>query len=176
MNDQNQTQNTESNETNETNASAAVPYVSEEMLRNAEAWTETDGDLAGVSPERAAGMRAMRYGSILCDTPRSALWHTPEGIDTFADIAYLPDGGYDKAAGQCRGHLLDVYLPHDAVLRGGKTLPVYVDIHGGGFTYGYKELNRNFNVHLADRGFAVFSLNYRPAPQTDLRGDRKSVV
>ena len=44
MSDQNQTQNTESNETNETNASAAVPYVSEEMLRNAEAWTETDGD------------------------------------------------------------------------------------------------------------------------------------
>ena len=36
--------------------------------------------------------------------------------------------------------------------------------------YGYKELNRNFNVHLADMGFAVFSLNYRPAPQTDLKG------
>ena len=175
MGNQNQTKNTESNETNETNASAAIPYVSEEMLRNAEAWTETDGDLAGVSAERAAGMKAMRYGSILCDTPRSALWHTPEGIDTFADIAYLPDGGYDKAAGQCRGHLLDVYLPHDAVLRGGKTLPAYVDIHGGGFTYGYKELNRNFNVHLADRGFAVFSLNYRPAPQTDLRGQLADV-
>lgn len=178
MGNQNQSQNTESNETNEvneTNASAAIPYVSEEMLRNAEAWTETDGDLAGVSAERAAGMKAMRYGSILCDTPRSALWHTPEGIDTFADIAYLPDGGYDKAAGQCRGHLLDVYLPHDAVLRGGKTLPAYVDIHGGGFTYGYKELNRNFNVHLADRGFAVFSLNYRPAPQTDLRGQLADV-
>ena len=52
----------------------------------------------------------------------------------------------------------------------GHTLPVYIDIHGGGFTYGYKELNRNFNVHLAEQGFAVFSLNYRPAPQTDLRG------
>ena len=56
------------------------------------------------------------------------------------------------------------------MLRGGKSLPVYIDIHGGGFTYGYKELNRNFNVHLADMGFAVFSLNYRPAPQTDLKG------
>ena len=87
-----------------------------------------------------------------------------------ADIPYLPDGGYDKEAGQCRGHLLDLYLPHDTVLRGGKSLPVYIDIHGGGFTYGYKELNRNFNVHLADMGFAVFSLNYRPAPQTDLKG------
>ena len=91
------------------------------------------------------------------------------------DIPYLPDGGYDTEAGQCRGHLLDLYLPHDAVLRCGHTLPVYIDIHGGGFTYGYKELNRNFNVHLAETGFAVFSLNYRPAPQTDLRGQLADV-
>lgn len=80
-----------------------------------------------------------------------------------------------RKPGQCRGHLLDLYLPHDAVLRCGHTLPVYIDIHGGGFTYGYKELNRNFNVHLAETGFAVFSLNYRPAPQTDLRGQLADV-
>ena len=101
------------------------------MLRNAEAWTETDGDLEGLSPEQTIGIKGMRYGSILCDTSRSELWHTPEGIDTIADIPYLPDGGYDKASGQCRGHLLDLYLPHDAVLRGGKTLPVYIDICAG---------------------------------------------
>lgn len=151
------------------------PEVSPSMLRNAEAWTETDGDLAELSPERTIGIKGMRYGSILCDTPRSELWHTPDGIDTIADIPYLPDGGYDKADGQCRGHLLDLYLPHDAVVRGSRTLPVYIDIHGGGFTYGYKELNRNFNVHLSDQGFAVFSLSYRPAPQTDLRGQLADV-
>lgn len=53
--------------------------------------------------------------------------------------------------------------------------PVYVDIHGGGFCYGYKELNRNFNTHLAQQGFAVVSLNYRPAPQTDLKGQLADV-
>ena len=166
----------ETNQINEnSNALPAFPEISPSMLKNAEAWTETDGDLAGLSPERIIGIKGMRYGSILCDTPRSELWHTPDSIDTIADIPYLPDGGYDKAAGQCRGHLLDLYLPHDAVVRGGKTLPVYIDIHGGGFTYGYKELNRNFNVHLADQGFAVFSLNYRPAPQTDLLGQLADV-
>ena len=117
----------------------------------------------------------MRFGAIAVDTPRSELWHTPDTIDVIEDIPYLPDGGYDTEAGQCRGHLLDLYLPHDAVLRCGHTLPVYIDIHGGGFTYGYKELNRNFNVHLAETGFAVFSLNYRPAPQTDLRGQLADV-
>lgn len=172
-----QTHTPEANQTNGNNDGAlpVFPEVSSSMLRNAEAWTETDGDLEGLSPERVIGIKGMRYGSILCDTPRSELWHTPDGIDTIADIPYLPDGGYDKAAGQCRGHLLDLYLPHDAVVRGGKTLPVYIDIHGGGFTYGYKELNRNFNVHLADQGFAVFSLSYRPAPQTDLRGQLADV-
>ncbi len=90
-------------------------------------------------------------------------------------MPYLPDGGYDAEAGESPGHLLDLYLPHSAMVRGGATLPVFIDIHGGGFTYGYKELNRNFNMHLAALGFAVFSLNYRPAPQTDLRGQLADV-
>ena len=148
---------------------AAEYGLSEDMLRNAERWTETTGDLEGVPENLLPGILGMRFGAIAIDTPRSERWSTPEDIDVIADLAYLPDGGYDTAAGACRGHLLDLYLPHDAVLRGGHTLPVYIDIHGGGFTYGYKELNRNFNVHLAEQGFAVFSLNYRPAPQTDLR-------
>lgn len=140
---------------------AAEYGLSEDMLRNAERWTETTGDLEGVPENLLPGILGMRFGAIAIDTPRSERWSTPEDIDVIADLAYLPDGGYDTAAGACRGHLLDLYLPHDAVLRGGHTLPVYIDIHGGGFTYGYKELNRNFNVHLAEQGFAVFSLNYR---------------
>lgn len=140
---------------------AAEYGLSEDMLRNAERWTETTGDLEGVPENLLPGILGMRFGAIAIDTPRSERWSTPEDIDVIADLAYLPDGGYDTAAGACRGHLLDLYLPHDAVLRGGHTLPVYIDIHGGGFTYGYKELNRNFNVHLAKQGFAVFSLNYR---------------
>ena len=144
--------------------------LTDDMLKDAEGWTEVDGDLGDLSEERIRGILDMRFSAIAVDTPRSELWHTPESIDVIADIPYLPDGGYDKETGQCRGHLLDLYLPHDTVLRGGKSLPAYIDIHGGGFTYGYKELNRNFNVHLADMGFAVFSLNYRPAPQTDLKG------
>lgn len=160
----------------ELSAQYAAKYgITREMIDHAERWTETDGDLEGLSEERVRGILDMRFGAIAVDTPRSELWHTPDTIDVIEDIPYLPDGGYDTEAGQCRGHLLDLYLPHDAVLRCGHTLPVYIDIHGGGFTYGYKELNRNFNVHLAETGFAVFSLNYRPAPQTDLRGQLADV-
>ena len=135
----------------ELSAQCAAKYgITREMIDHAERWTETDGDLEGLSEERVRGILDMRFSAIAVDTPRSELWHTPDTIDVIEDIPYLPDGGYDTEAGQCRGHLLDLYLPHDAVLRCGHTLPVYIDIHGGGFTYGYKELNRNFNVHLAE--------------------------
>lgn len=56
------------------------------------------------------------------------------------------------------------------MVRGSKTTPVYIDIHGGGFVYGYKDLNRNFCTNLAKQGFAVFSISYRPAPETDFLG------
>ncbi len=40
----------------------------------------------------------------------------------------------DAAAGQVRGHLLDIYLPHEAAVRMSNVTPVYVDIHGGVFS------------------------------------------
>lgn len=133
-------------------------------------WTEIDDDLRALGGEQAAKIRRMRLDTAEFDYPRAAYWHDPESVDVIADAPYRADGGYDRAHGQVRGHLLDLYLPHAAIVSGGATLPVYIDVHGGGFCYGYKELNRNFCTHLAALGFAVFSLNYRPAPQTDLRG------
>ena len=55
--------------------------------------------------------------------------------------------------------MLDIYFPEAAE---GK-LPVIIDIHGGGFVYGDKELNRLFGYHIAKRGYVVFNLNYRLA-------------
>lgn len=168
----------EAGPTTNTTDTTQRPY-DPELIRKFAYWTEIDGDLTdpatlGLSPERAEAFRRNRYDTALFDLPRSAYWRDPDDVDVIADLPYLPDGGTDRAAGQCRGHLLDLYLPHEAVVRGGR-VPVYVDIHGGGFTYGYKELNRNFNTHLASRGFVVASLNYRPAPQTDLKGQLADV-
>ncbi|MEJ5921026.1 alpha/beta hydrolase [Bifidobacterium thermophilum] len=132
-------------------------------------WSEFDGDLAGCGYDDHAiqVIRDTRLAFARSDMPRSRYWSVPEDIDMITDIPYLDDG--------VRGHLLDLYLPHDAVVRQGHAYPVYIDIHGGGFVYGYKELNRNFNVTLAHHGFAVFSLNYRPAPQTDFIGQLRDI-
>jgi acetyl esterase/lipase len=40
---------------------------------------------------------------------------------------------------------------------------VFIDIHGGGFMSGDKELNRLFGLHMAQREFLVFNLNYQLA-------------
>jgi acetyl esterase len=75
----------------------------------------------------------------------------PDGIEAIVDVPYAEDGQ--------RGHLLDVYYPKGAK----EKLPVIMDIHGGGFLYGDKDINKLYGHHLAKRGFVVFNLNYRLA-------------
>lgn len=89
----------------------------------------------------------------------------PEGITELADIPYISDGK--------REHCLDVYYPENTDAK----LPVIIDIHGGGFVYGDKELNRSFCYHLARRGFTVFNLNYRLAlDDTKVSGQIQDVM
>ena len=80
------------------------------------------------------------------------------GIAGDRDIKYMDDG--DPM------HLLDVYYPESA----NGLLPVIFDVHGGGWVYGNKELNENYCLSLASRGFAVVNINYRLAPRTNLAG------
>ncbi len=142
--------------------------VTDEERKLLEGWTEIDGDLDGCSPDTVRAILGSRLAFGRMDAPRSRHWQVPEGVDCLNDIAYVDD--------DLRAHKLDLYLPHDALLRNGRVTPVYIDIHGGGFMYGYKELNRNFCTHLAQRGFAVFSVNYRLVPRTDFMGQLDDVL
>ena len=89
----------------------------------------------------------------------------PDRIEEKIDIPYIQDGH--------RGHLLDVYYPKDTK----EKIPVIIDIHGGGFLYGYKEMNKLYCYHLSKRGFIVFNLNYRLAfSDTKVPGQIQDVV
>lgn len=130
--------------------------LSDDDLNFIRTWTPLEEDLDGQNDQIRAVFQQVRLGFAMGDFARTAHWAESESVESHLDIPYLPDGK--------REHLLDLYLPHDAVLRAGHTTPVYIDIHGGGFTYGWKELNRNFCLRLAEQGFAVFSLNYPLMP------------
>ena len=87
------------------------------------------------------------------DNKRIATLRFPEGVYESNNHEYLSDGN--------AYHKLDVYYPENAE---GK-LPVIIDVHGGGWMYGDKELNKNYCLTLAKRGNVVFNISYRLYPE-----------
>ncbi len=90
------------------------------------------------------------------DNRRIARQTPTSGVVSISDIPYIAD--------KTRAHLLDVYYP-ERVKGKDARLPVIIDIHGGGWMYGYKEINKNYNLYLASAGYTVFSVNYRLVPE-----------
>jgi acetyl esterase/lipase len=90
------------------------------------------------------------------DAKRIAGQTPTPGITGDYDIRYIDDN--DPM------HLLDVYFPEGT----DELLPVIFDIHGGGWMYGDKELNKYYCLSLASRGFAVINISYRLLPYVKL--------
>ncbi len=86
------------------------------------------------------------------DRKRDAGLTTPDDIVRFDSLRYGPCPGMN---------LLDVYRPKG--IQG--ALPVIVNVHGGGWVYGDKELYQFYCMSLAQRGFAVVNFTYRLAPE-----------
>ena len=101
-------------------------------------------------PERVIKMRAEWAAS---DAKRDAGLTEPEEIVKYRNITYGPYGDWN---------LLDIYTPER---KGDELFPTIVNIHGGGFFYGDKELYRFYCMHLAQFGFAVVNFNYRLSPE-----------
>ncbi len=74
------------------------------------------------------------------------------GIERIRDVPYRDTG--------MREHLLDVYRP-----AGPGPYPVVLYLHGGAFIMLSKETHWIMGLGFARRGFLVFNINYRLAPQ-----------
>ncbi len=94
----------------------------------------------------------------LADDKRMAKQQPIAGIEEKKDIAYTNTGN--------PMHRLNVYYPQG--IQG--DLPIIVNIHGGGFVYGDKDLNRFSNQFMASKGFVVVAMSYRLLSETDLKG------
>ena len=86
------------------------------------------------------------------DRIRDAGLTTPDDVQRYDDIVY----GKSR-----KWQILDVYRPKGVE---GK-LPVIINVHGGGWVYGSKEVYQFYCMSLAQRGFAVVNFTYRLAPE-----------
>nr|WP_294897627.1 alpha/beta hydrolase [uncultured Pedobacter sp.] len=78
-------------------------------------------------------------------------------INLIQNIRYAPVPAIAKDSASDR--ILDLYLPQNDAKK--VSLPVFVFIHGGGFTGGDKAGVKDICSKMAVQGFAVVSINYR---------------
>ncbi len=91
------------------------------------------------------------------DAKRDEGLTTPENIRRFDNISYGPYG---------KENLLDIYVEKSV----SGLQPTIVNIHGGGWVYGSKDIYQFYCMSLAERGFTVVNINYRLAPETRFPG------
>ena len=87
------------------------------------------------------------------DAKRDAGLKISDKVKICDNISYGPYG---------KDNLLCVYRPENYPE---EKLPVIINIHGGGFFYGDKELYGLYSADMAERGFAVVVFNYRLCPE-----------
>lgn len=107
--------------------------------------------------ERHPVMKIMQFFWKFCyygDTAKHEKQTPPESIVKNKNIPYIDDGNLY--------HQLDVFYPEGT--KPDDKLPVIIDIHGGGWMYATKDLNEYYCLSLAERGYTVFSISYRLAP------------
>lgn len=83
-----------------------------------------------------------------------------ESVSCVQNISYMNDDNED--------HMMDIYTPADS----GKANPVIIEVHGGGYVGGSKEINSEHSEFYAENGFVVVNVNYTHLPQ----GNFKTVV
>ncbi|PPF77643.1 alpha/beta hydrolase [Subtercola sp. Z020] len=79
-------------------------------------------------------------------------------VDPVGGVAHTDD--IDYAGSGHPAQRLDVIVPTDAA---GTLLPVYIYLHGGGWTSGDKSTVTKYCAHQAASGMVVVNVNYRPA-------------
>lgn len=97
------------------------------------------------------------------DAARLGAQPAPQGVEVLEGLSYLPDGH--------PMHTLNLYRPEGAP----GPFPTVVDIHGGGWMYGDRKLNRNYCMALSAQGYAVMGMSYRLLPHVTLAGQVQDV-
>lgn len=95
--------------------------------------------------------RGMARSMAKNDAKHKAGQTLPKGVDV-EEYVYIDDGD--------NMHKLNVYRPSNIK----NTLPLIIDIHGGAWVYGDKELNKGMCMYYASLGYCVAGMSYRLVP------------
>lgn len=97
-------------------------------------------------------VRSIRHDWAIADANRDEGLTTPEDIRRFDNITYGPYRA---------DNTMDVYVQKSV----NKCQPTIVNVHGGAWVYGCKEIYQFYCMRLAQNGFTVVNINYRLAPE-----------
>lgn len=70
-------------------------------------------------------------------------------------------------------HTFSIYWPKDKDLT---KLPILIDIHGGAWAYGDKELNRPFCMTMAHRNLIVMGMSYRLVEGVQVNNQLEDII
>lgn len=99
----------------------------------------------------------------LSDAKTKKLQKPVSGITKVSNLNYHGDDN--------KGHRLDIFYPEKTK----ELLPTIIEVHGGGWVYGDKELNEYHAMYLASQGFTVFNINYQLSPEVRLDGQIQDI-
>ncbi|MCQ2080722.1 MAG: alpha/beta hydrolase [Lachnospiraceae bacterium] len=113
--------------------------------------------------------KTIRRDWLKADTKRDEGLKDSDKLIAIDNIQYGPYGDEN---------LMDIYYPKQSInseesvgslSEGGtepkKRYPVIINVHGGAYVYGTKEIYRYYMMSLAERGFLTVNINYRLAPE-----------
>lgn len=87
-----------------------------------------------------------------------------QGIKVYEDISY--------GSNRDKKQVLDIFVPETQE----ESLPVIVQIHGGGWTLGDKKDNHGYCRYLASKGYVTIAMNYTLAPKARHPNQEKIVL
>lgn len=105
-----------------------------------------------LNPELQKKIEDIRLNWAVSDKKRNENLTVPPDMNNYYDISYGSHG---------ESNLLDVYMTKETKA----PQPTIVNIHGGAWVYGCKEIYKFYCMSLAFRGFSVVNINYRLAPE-----------
>ena len=92
--------------------------------------------------------------------------YIPQNMTRYKDINRIKDIPFNEHGD--KGVLGDIYYCEPVMNKSRETgikMPVVLNIHGGGFVKGDKNYRKSYSSFWAERGYFVFNINYRLAPE-----------